>query len=98
MGVVTPHNQRIVQRPSGDRLLLAVDFKRQRRSLADDEVRIKNAPHLLPDAISRNGSDEAEIAYVDPKNWNARTAKAMSRLKQSPVAAAGDYEIRLQIA
>src|SRR6266540_463405 len=88
----------VVQRPSCHSLLSDAEFQIECGALTDDKLGIEHALHFLPDAISANGSDEPQIADVDPKNRQAGTAKPVGGLKQCSVPADGDDQIDLAIA
>jgi hypothetical protein len=66
--------------------------------MTEDKLSIKHALHFLPDPIPANGSDEPQVADVDPKNRQAGTTKPVSGLKQRSVSTDGEDQINLAVA
>src|SRR6266542_5130889 len=88
----------VVQRPTRRDLPSNAEFQIERGALTDHKLGIEHALHFLPDAIPANGSDESQVADVDPKNRQAGTAKPVGGLKQCSIPANGDDQINLAIA
>lgn len=95
MRVVTADDNGVVERPAQNAPFRFFNHQIEGGALADDEFRVEHPPHLLPNAVATNGSDEAQVADVDAQNWNPGAAKPMCRLQQGSITATSDDQIRL---